>query len=302
MNALLFLLTSLLWGCGALATKLQAGVTPAAWSVSIRMTLAGLILLACGKIKGVRLKLRAPELLFVAAQGILFFAVAFIAFYEATRCMPSGLAALVLSTSSLFAAAFGRAMLGDPFSRRFAQGTAFGLVGVAVIFLPSMGTAQHGSLLEGFAWALLSSLATAAGTVANSRNQRAGVETFAALGWAAVIGGATSAICAMLTGEPLVLDLSLRYLASLTYLTVGASCATFLIYFELVGRHGAARAAYVFTTIPLVALILSSLFEGLHLDARIAIGAAAILIGNVIVLKRKTTPAVIGDLSRNSSV
>lgn len=37
MNALLFALTALLWGGGALATALQAGVTPAAWSVALRM-------------------------------------------------------------------------------------------------------------------------------------------------------------------------------------------------------------------------------------------------------------------------
>jgi drug/metabolite transporter (DMT)-like permease len=37
--------------------------------------------------------------------------------------------------------------------------------------------------------------------------------------------------------------------------------------------------------VPVVALVLSALFEGLRLDARIALGAAAILVGNVLLLR-----------------
>jgi drug/metabolite transporter (DMT)-like permease len=286
VNALLFLVTSLLWGCGALATTMQAGVTPAAWSVCVRMSLAGIVLLACGWARGSRLRLRTPELVCVSLQGVLLFAVAFIAFYEATRRMPSGLAALVLATSSLFAAVIGRVIFGEPVSRNLASGTALGLAGVAIVFLPGFGTVPQGSLSEGFAWALLASLATAAGTVAGARGQRSGVDTFAALGWAAMIGGAASAFWAALAGEPFIFDLSRRYIASLAYLTLGASCATFLLYFELVRRQGAGQAAYVFTTVPVVALILSSLFEGLELGSRMAIGSVAILVGNVLVLRR----------------
>src|SRR5689334_19871324 len=112
MTAALFALTALLWGGGALATAMQAGVTPAPWSVALRMVLAGLILLGYGRLRGVPLGIPRKDRPAVALQGLLFFAIAFIAFYEATARMPSGLAALVLSTSSLFAAVIARATLG----------------------------------------------------------------------------------------------------------------------------------------------------------------------------------------------
>jgi len=225
------------------------------------------------------------DLLFVGTQGILFFAVAFIAFYEATRRMPSGLAALVLATSSLFAALLGRAVLGEPLSQGFAMGMVFGLSGVAVIVLPGFGTVHQESLSGGAAWAFVAAVATAAGTVAGSRNHKAGLNSFVALGWAAVIGGAASAIWATFGSQPFVFDFSTRYVVSLAYLTLGASCATFLLYFELVSRQGAGRAAYVFTTVPVIALVLSSLLEGLRLDARLAAGTLAILLGNILILK-----------------
>lgn len=55
MTAALFALTALLWGGGALATAMQAGVTPAPWSVALRMALAGLILVGYARLRGVPL-------------------------------------------------------------------------------------------------------------------------------------------------------------------------------------------------------------------------------------------------------
>jgi drug/metabolite transporter (DMT)-like permease len=286
VNAVLFLVTSLLWGCGALATTMQAGVTPAAWSVSLRMALAGFLLLAYGRARKAKLDLRARDIPFVGLQGVLFFALAFVAFYEATSRIPSGLAALVLATSSLFAAAIGRAVHGEIISRGLVWGTLFGLCGIAAIFGPGLHDVSRDTLFAGFAWALLASVATAAGTVTGARNQKAGVPTFAGLGWAALIGGAASAAWALATGEPFVFDFTFRFVASLLYLAIGASVLTFLLYFELVKRYGSGKAAYIFTTVPIIALVLSSLFEGLQIGTNIVVGSAAILIGNVFVLRK----------------
>lgn len=284
MNGLLFLLTSLLWGCGALATTMQAGVTPAAWSVSLRMSLAGLVLLAYGRATRARLHIAGLDVLFVGLQGVLFFALAFIAFYEATRRIPSGLAALVLATSSLFAAVIGRFVHRDLISRGLLWGTLFGFGGVTLIFAPGLPAIPQETVVSGFKWALVASIATAAGTVVGARNQKAGVPAMASLGWAALIGGAASAVWALANNQPFVFDFTFRFVASLVYLAIGASCFTFVLYFELVKRNGSGKAAYIFTTVPIVALVLSSIFEGLQPDAYLMIGGLAILIGNVIVL------------------
>lgn len=285
MNALLFALTALLWGGGALATALQAGVTPAAWSVALRMALAGVLLLGYGRWRGERLFIPPRERPFIVLQGVLFFAGAFIAFYEATRRIPSGLAALVLSTSSLFAALLGRLLFGTRLSRALLAGMLCGCLGVGIIFGPGIG--QLGSeALAGCLWALAAAVATAAGTVVGARNQAAGLPTLAILGWGALVGALSSAGWALASGEHWAFEPSLRYLASLLYLAVAASCVTFMLYFELVRRVGPGRAAYTLASVPLLALLLSALFEGLRLDAHIALGAAAVLAGNVLVLRR----------------
>lgn len=285
VTGVLFALTALLWGGGALATAMQAGVTPAPWSVALRMALAGVLLLGYGRVRGVSLTIPRAVRFHVGLQGVLFFALAFIAFYEATRHIPSGLAALVLSTSSLFAAVIGRFVLGTALARRFLWGALCGIVGIAVVFVPGMGALGADSQ-AGFAWALVAAIVTAAGTVLGARNQRAGLPNLAVLGWGAIIGAAASALWALAIGAPLAADISLRYLLSLLYLAVAASCVSFMLYFELVRRLGPGPAAYVFATVPLIALILSALFENLRLDSHFLLGAAAILAGNMLVLRR----------------
>jgi drug/metabolite transporter (DMT)-like permease len=285
MTAVLFALTALFWGAGALATALQAGVTPAPWSVALRMALAGILLLGYGAWRGQSLVIPGRDRPFIALQGVLFFALAFISFYEAAQRIPSGLAALVLSTSSLFAALIARALLGAPLSSSLLWGALCGIAGVAIIFGPGIAALGSGAG-TGFAWALAAAIATAGGTVVGARNQQAGLSIIVILGWSALVGSVASAVWAIAEGAVFVPDLSLRYLASLLYLAVAASCITFALYFELVRRLGPGKAAYTLAVVPIVALILSASFEGLHLDARILIGAGAILLGNVIVLRR----------------
>ncbi|WP_022720166.1 DMT family transporter [Rhodopseudomonas sp. B29] len=285
MTALLFALTALLWGGGAQATAMQAGVTPAAWSVAMRMTLAGVLFLGYGRLRGTALSIPRPDRIAVVAQGLLFFALAFVAFYEATARIPSGLAALVLSTSSLFAAAIARVALGTPIAPGFVGGALCGIAGIALIVAPGVASVSTASL-AGFAWALVSAAASGAGTVLGARNQQRGLPVLAVLGWGALAGAAASALWALGTGAPFVIDPSPRYLASLLYLAVAASCITFALYFELVRRLGPGRAAYTLAVVPLVALVLSALFEHLTLSASLAAGTAAILLGNVLVLRR----------------
>ncbi|MCA6123677.1 DMT family transporter [Bradyrhizobium sp. WSM 1704] len=285
MTALLFALTALLWGGGALATAMQAGVTAAPWSVALRMALAGVILLGYGWLRGVALAIPRNDVPAVALQGVLFFAVAFIAFYEATARMPSGLAALVLSTSALFAALMARAALGVPISSGFVWGAVCGVLGLAVIVLPRVASPGATSP-AGFAWALAAAVATGAGTTLGARNQRAGLPVVAVLGWGALAGAAASALWAVATGVHFAADLSLAYLLSFVYLAVAASCVTFMLYFELVRRLGPGRAAYTLAVVPLIALVLSALFEHLALGWPVLAGAAAILAGNMLVLSR----------------
>ena len=55
-------------------------------------------------------------------------------------------------------------------------------------------------------------------------------------------------------------------------------------YLTLVGRIGADRAAYATLLFPIIALIISTLFEGYHWSPPAVAGVAIILLGNALAL------------------
>jgi len=68
---------------------------------------------------------------------------------------------------------------------------------------------------------------------------------------------------------------------------VFGSIVAFGAYLTLLGRIGAHKAGYAMVTFPVIALILSMLFESLKLDATIVLGTVLVLAGNLLVLKSK---------------
>ena len=94
------------------------------------------------------------------------------------------------------------------------------------------------------------------------------------------------AVAAVL-GHPFNFDATFTYIVSLLYLAVFGSVVAFGAYLTLLGRIGAHKSGYAAVMFPVVALILSIVFEGLSLNFSILLGAALVLAGNVLVLKER---------------
>ncbi|MGP9820987.1 DMT family transporter [Salinarimonas sp. NSM] len=299
--ALMFAATALLWGSSAIVTTTQAVAVPAALSVAWRMLIVFAVMLALAAATRTRLRLEAPDVPFVALQGVLFFGLNFVAFYEATRLVPSGIAALVLSTSAIVAALLARLFLKAPLSWRVLAGLACGVSGLGLVFAPELARLDTGASgsLAGLGFAFVAAASTAAGTVVGARNQARGLPTLATMTWGALAGAAFAGAWAGATADrPIVLfDPSTAYVAGLLHLALAASCLAFLMYFALVRRLGPARAAYTLALAPLVAIVASALFEGLEPTPLVVLGTAVIVGGNVLVLgadasrKAPTEPA-----------
>ena len=60
----------------------------------------------------------------------------------------------------------------------------------------------------------------------------------------------------------------------------------FWSYLTLLGRIGADRAAYATVLFPIVALALSTWFEGFQWTLLAALGVALVLLGNVLILTK----------------
>jgi drug/metabolite transporter (DMT)-like permease len=93
---------------------------------------------------------------------------------------------------------------------------------------------------------------------------------------------------ALALGRPYTVELSASYLLSLLYLSLLGSVIAFAGWLTLVGRIGVARASYVGVMAPVVALFVSTLFEGFIWHPLTAAGVAVSVVGNVLVLGRGT--------------
>jgi drug/metabolite transporter (DMT)-like permease len=94
------------------------------------------------------------------------------------------------------------------------------------------------------------------------------------------------------TRTPVVAPPDGRYVAALLYLAVFGSVIAFTIYLELVARIGSSRAAYTTVLFPIVALALSTVFEGYRWSVLGVLGLALCLTGNVVIFSPPLKPRI----------
>lgn len=288
MNNLgLYLAAVLIWGSTWLAITFQLGRVPPELSVAYRFALAGLLLLAWSGVHGLRLAYSWREHAAMAAQGALLFGLNYVCVYRAEGLIPSGLVAVTFSLIVFFNIFGSRWFFGTPLKPATLLGAACGVAGVLLIFLPEVSRAAATSRAAlGLGYALVGVISASLGNLLAARNQRKGLPVVQLNTFGMLYGAALVAIFALAQGRPVVFETSVPYLLSLAYLAVFGSILAFGAYLTLLGRIGAERAGYANAAIPIVALLMSAAFEGLHWHAATILGILLCLAGNFLVLRR----------------
>jgi drug/metabolite transporter (DMT)-like permease len=292
MNILgLYLVSVLIWGSTWLAITFQFGTVPPAVSVAYRFALAGLILLAWARLKGLRLRFSPSEHLWMALQGFLLFGINYLCVYLAEREITSGLVAVAFSLLVVLNIVGARIFFGTPLNPSIMFGAVLGIGGIVLVFLPelSRGTGT-GSATLGIAFALGGALTASLGNIVAYRNHGRGLPVIQMNTFGMLYGALFVALYALVTRQAYVFDWSPRYLLSLAYLAVFGSILAFGAFLVLLGRIGADRAGYVTVAIPIVALLLSGLFEGLRWHLSLVLGILLCVAGNIAVLWGRRTP------------
>ena len=287
-NYFLYVFTVLIWGSTWLAIKFQLGVVDPMISVTYRFTLAALLLLAYCKVTGLKMTFTRAEHLFIALQGLLLFSFNYWLVYLAEVHLTSGLVAVIFSMIIFMNITNGRLLLGSPISPPMVLGALTGVSGLALIFWPEISAFTLSDLnlrgfLFGFAGAYLASL----GNILSARNQKHSIPVIQTNAFGMAYGALFLLVFSILGGKPFAFEFTLPYVFSLLYLSVLGSIVAFGFYLTLLGRIGADRAAYVILVIPVVALCISTLFQGYRWSAQALIGLGLVLAGNVMVLRER---------------
>lgn len=284
----LFAIATLIWGSTWLAITFQFGVVEPEVSVVYRFALAAAILFVWCAARGQRLKFEPRTHAWLALQGSTLFGLNYVGVYLAERYVASGLVAVAFSTLVFIVPIFSRLAFGTPVPARVALGAVIGVAGVASLFLPELRAAAIGGAAAlGVAFALGSTVIAAIGNLVTVRLQGDKVPTISGTAWGMSYGALTAAAVAWIGGSAWAFDWSFEYVASLVYLSVFGSIIAFVAYFKLLERVGANRASFTAVAIPVVAMGLSTVFEGYRWTATAAFGAALAFAGNYLALSAK---------------
>lgn len=278
----------IIWGSTWIAITYQLGAVAPEASVFYRFLLASLLLFAYCKWRGLAMRFTLRQHVIVAVQGVLMFSISYIMVYHAETYVVSGLVAVGYSASPLLNMLGVRVAYGTPVSLRVTVGALLGMVGIALVFWPEFATLSASSNVALGAWyTALAVLISAVATTLVTRNSYNGMPVWQAMAWGMLYGAMCSLVITLVSGKALDFSWTLPYVASLLYLAVFGSVLAFAAYYTLLDRVGAGRAGYIGVMVPVIALLISALFESFHWQLLTWIGIALSLAGNLIVMPRK---------------
>jgi drug/metabolite transporter (DMT)-like permease len=281
----LYGLVVLIWGTTWYAIKFQLGVVAPEISLVYRFAIAAICLFFYAHVVGSPMRLSWRNHRYVALQGVTLFCFNYWLTYLSTQYLTSGLVAVIFTGIIFFNLVNARFVFGTPIEKRVLIAAGAGMLGVALLFLPELRfEAADPSVLNGCLLALAATYVASLGNMAAMRNTGSGLPVVTVNAYGMAYGTMFLAVIAGLRGAPVVFDASWPYVISLLYLSLAGTSLAFGLYLALLKKIGAARAAYTSVLFPVVALVVSTLFEGYRWSLPAFIGLAMLLAGNALAL------------------
>ncbi|HEU0065999.1 MAG TPA: DMT family transporter [Sphingomonas sp.] len=281
-----FAIVTLIWGSTWLIIRDQISIVPPAWSVSYRFAIAGLAMAGYAVFRGESLRLPPRGLGFAAIIGIAQFCLNFNFVYRAEGFITSGLVAVIFGLLMVPNAVLGRIFLGQRLGRQLIAGSLVAICGIALLFIHEVRSDPHGpeASLIGIGLTFCAILSASSANVLQATKTARAYPMIPTLAIAMLIGAAIDALFALAMAGPPVVEWRWGYAAGILYLALAASALAFPLYFQVIRTIGPAKAAYSGVIVPVIAMLLSTTFEGYRWSLLAGAGAVLTGIGLVIAL------------------
>ena len=289
MNSTIFLFISTLlcWGPTWYVIKFQLGIVDPMVSVFYRFFLASIIILLFCKFKNFKIQFSFKEHFLIAVLGILLFNINYVIFYLSTQYLISGFVALCFS-SILFMNIINNII----FHRNLPSimtilGGAIGTLGLIFIFYEEISNFTLSSTTSfGIFLGIIATYFASLDNLVSAYTSKIKLPVVPVTGYGMLYGSISLFIYLLVIDTPFQFDFSLSYNLSLIYLSVFGSVFGFSLYLTLIEKIGSNDAAYVAIIMPLIALLVSTIFENLLWNLNLIIGAVMIILGNILILKK----------------
>jgi len=287
--ALPFLTISLIWGSTWFVITGQIDGVPPAWSVAWRFVLATVGMFALAIVNRDRLAMPASAHGIALAIGLCQFCGNYNLVYPAELHLTSGIVAVMLGLMIVPNAVFGRLLLDQPITPRFALGSAVAIGGISLLLVnEARETPLGGDVGLGIWLAMGAMIAASISNVMQAGKAGRQVPLMTLIAWSMLYGTVIDiAVASALSGPP-VFPADRQYWLGTAYLAFAGSVVTFPLYYRLVREIGAGRAAYHTVLVLIIAMLLSTLLEGYRWSALAVAGSVLALLGLVIALRAKS--------------
>ncbi len=287
-NLILFLATLFCWSPTWYLIKLQLGYVDPLVSVFYRFILASLIIFLYLIIKKKKLIFSFNKHIWFLFFGTCLYSVNYLFLYKSNTYLVSAFPAIVFSTVVIMN------IIGEWFyfkkkhSIKTLFGAMIGMIGIIIIFNDEIFafTLKEGTHI-GLLLALFGTFSASLGNMVHQRNLNNNFPLIETIAFSMLYGSLVSLLIIKLINIELLFEFSFSYIASLSYLSVFGSIFAFIFYLKLLEEIGPGRAGYVGVVMPVIALILSTIFENLDWQKDLIIGLPILLIGAHLVLNQK---------------
>ena len=290
-NFVLFGVTLFCWSPTWYVIKFQLGYVDPLVSVFYRFLAAAIIIFIYLLIKKKNLKFSLNYHLWFLFFGICLYSLNYVFFYLSNTYLISAFPAIVFSTVVIMN------ILGEAFyfkkkpSLKTLTGATIGMIGIAIIFNNeifnfNLSNGTHVGLLL----ALLGTFFASTGNMVHQRNLNNNFPLIETIAYSMFYGSLATLFIIQIKGTELLFEYTFSYIASLAYLSIVGSIFAFIFYLKLLERVGAGRAGYVGVIMPVLALLISTVFENLEWQIDLIVGLPILIIGAVLVINQKIKP------------
>lgn len=262
------------WASAFTSARVIVEAMPPLSALVLRFALSGSIAIGLARLLGQSWRLTGPQwratILFGLCQNALYLGLNFVAM----QTVEASMAAIIASTMPLLVALLGWLFMGARLRPLAVVGLVLGFSGVAVI----MGARMEGGIgLWGLGLCALGALALALATLL-VRGATSGGNVLMIVGWQMLVGALALALPALLF-ETWWIAPSWPLALAFGYQVLFPGLVATLLWFVLVRRIGAVRAAAFHFLNPLFGVLTAALLLGEALGPADAVGVAVVMAG-----------------------
>ena len=281
---LAFLTVCIVWGTTYLAISVALETVPVLLVAGLRWAFAGVVM--CALMLGTGRGLPAPRMWGpLALLGFLMNVVGNGFVVYAQQHVASGLTAVLIATTPFWTALIERVLPnGERFSGRALIGLALGFAGILVLVWPEItnGGADGGAFILGVIAIQLACIGWVIGT-AYARRHELGDNPFRSTALQMVFSGAMLLSAATWQGDWQQLSFTPRTIAAMLYLSIAGSLIAYSAYIYAIQHLPMSLVSLYAYINPIIAVTLGTLLLSEPFTSRIAIAAALVLAGTMLV-------------------